>query len=251
MKKKILILAGLMMAWLPTAGFAQNEAELKAALAKKFLNTPVDEVRATPIPGIYEVTSGKNIYYVEKNLRYLMFGGMIDSQTGVNLTDARAQQLSRIDVSTLPVKDAITWGSGKRHLYIFSDPDCPYCKKLHPELAKLRDVTIHLFLYPIKELHPNAYYHGVAVWCSKDRKQALDDIFSGKPVEDAVCDNPVADNVSLGKKLGITGTPTLYFDDGSVQVGYATAEAVQAKLEGNPATNVSGSIGGETKEATR
>ena len=241
------ILTGILLTMLSVHAFAAEELS-KADVQKKFPNTPIDDVRPSAVPGLFEVTSGKNVYYVEKTLRYALFGGIIDTQTGVNLTDERVQSISKVDVKNLPLQNSITMGSGKKNLYIFSDPDCPFCRKLHPELAKLKNVTIHEFLYPIKELHPGAFYHAVAIWCAKDRKKALDDVFSDKQIEDAVCENPIGDTVKLGQSLGISGTPTLIFDDGSIQVGYMESEKLQARLDGKPQSNMSGSLAGELKE---
>lgn len=219
--------------------FAEEPSMIDKVKAK-FPNTPISDVRPGPVSGLYEVVMGRNIIYVDSSLRYALFGGIVDTTTGANLTDARMEEINKVDISGFPINHAITFGTGKKHLYIFSDPDCPFCQKLHPELAKLKDVTIHIFLYPIKELHPNAYYHAVAVWCSKDRKAALDTVFSGKQVEDNVCENPITENVELGKSLQITGTPTLIFEDGSMAVGYQSSESLQARLEGKKIAQTEG-----------
>ena len=227
------------------------EPPLLDQIKKKFPNTPIDSVRPSAVAGLYEVTSGRNILYIDKNLRYALFGGIIDTETGINLTDARILEINKVDVSKLPLKNSITLWTGKKHIYIFSDPDCPFCQKLHPELSKLKDVTIHVFLYPVKELHPNAFYHAVAVWCSKDRKRALDQIFEGKGVEDKVCENPVADNVALGHELQITGTPTTIFEDGTMAVGYLQTEVLQARIDGKNPERVGGSTAGTIIKETR
>lgn len=241
------LLTGMLLATLTGQAFA-GEDLFKVDVQKKFPNTPIDEVRPSALPGLFEVTSGKNVYYVDKTLHYAVFGGIIDTTTGVNLTDERVQSISKVDVKNLPLQNSVTIGTGKKNLYLFSDPDCPYCKKLHPELAKLKNVTIHEFLYPIKELHPGAFYHAVAIWCSKDRKKALDEVFSGKQIDDAVCENPIGETVKLGQSLGISGTPTIIFEDGSMQVGYLASDQLQARLDGKPQPNVSGSLSGELKE---
>ncbi len=228
-----------------------SDTALLDQIKKKFPNTPIDSVRPAAIAGLYEVTSGRNILYIDKNLRYALFGGMIDIETGINLTDARMLEINKIDVSKLPLKNSITLGTGKKHIYIFSDPDCPFCQKLHPELSHLKDVTIHVFLYPVKELHPNAFYHAVAVWCSIDQKAALDQIFAGKLVEDKVCENPIGDNVALGHELQITGTPTTIFEDGTMAVGYLQTEAFQARIDGKNPERVAGSSAGMIIKETK
>lgn len=240
----------VVLALLFAKGAIAGDMTLVDQIKKKFPNTPIDDVRMTPIPGLIEVITGKSVLYVDQSLRYALFGGMVDTQTGINLTDARLAEINKIDVSTLPVNHSITIGSGKKHIFVFSDPDCPFCKQLHPELSKLKDVTIHVFLYPIKELHPNAFYHAVAVWCSADRVSALNKIFSGKSVPDNICEHPIADNVALGQELKITGTPTIIFENGSMWSGFLEADKLQAKVNGQTtklAGNPSGMVVKEVK----
>ena len=248
--KKIILLGFISLTLLIHTVFAA-ESQFLDRIKRKFPNTPIDAVRPAPVAGLYEVTSGRNILYVDQELRYALFGGIIDTRTGINLTDARREEINKIDVAKLPLNHGITFGHGKKHLYIFSDPDCPFCQKLHPELARLKDVTIHLFLYPIRELHPNAFYHAVAVWCSKDRKGALDQVFAGKAVEGKVCENPIAENVALGQALQITGTPTLIFQDGSMAVGYQQPELLQGRIDGKKGEQIAGSTAGIAVKETK
>jgi len=229
---KTLSICFLLLSWLITRPAMAWDETITEKIKSKFPNSRVSSVRPGPFLGLYEVVLGKNIIYVDSSLQYALFGGIIDTTTGVNVTDARMQEINKIDPSEFPLHHAITFGTGRKHLYIFSDPDCPFCQKLHPELAKLNDVTIHLFLYPIKELHPNAYYKAVAIWCSKDKKAALDAVFSGKQVEDHICEHPISENIELGKSLQISGTPTLFFEDGTMAVGYQKSDMIQARIDG-------------------
>ena len=143
-------------------------------LKSLYPNTRFNAINATTMPGITEVVMGENVAYVDATGRYFLFGHLYDMQAGRDLTAEKAELGSRIDFSTLPLKDAIVnvQGTGRRKLAVFSDPDCPFCKRLAPDLAMLKDVTIYTFLMPLEELHPDARNKALAVWCAKDRSAA-------------------------------------------------------------------------------
>jgi hypothetical protein len=117
---------------------------------------------------------GRNLAYVGSDARYFLFGHLYDMREQRDLTADRLEAARRIDFASLPLADAITTvrGDGSRVLAVFSDPDCPYCRKLEQELAKLDNVTVHTFLYPLGELHPEARQRAIAVWCAPDRAAA-------------------------------------------------------------------------------
>ena len=122
-------------------------------------------------------------------------------------------------------------GRGSRALAIFSDPDCPHCRRLEAELKGLSDVTIHTFLMPIASLHPQARAKAIAVWCAKDRLGAWQALMTRDQVpSSADCAHPVDRNVALAERLGVTGTPTLVAADGRVLPGAASAEQISAWL---------------------
>jgi thiol:disulfide interchange protein DsbC len=134
----------------------------------------------------------------------------------------------------LPLQNAIkvVRGDGKRRLAVFSDPDCPYCKKAEQEFTKLDNVTIYTFAYPLA-MHPDAARKSKLVWCSKDRSKAwLDLMLKGKvPEGKGDCENPVDENLALGNKLRIDGTPALIFPSGKRVPGYVDAGRLEGMLE--------------------
>jgi thiol:disulfide interchange protein DsbC len=116
-------------------------------------------------------------------------------------------------------------------LAVFSDPDCPYCKRLEPELAKINNVTIYTFLMPLTQLHPNARANAISVWCAADRAKAWAlFMVRGQTTTHRACAHPVDRNVALGERLQINGTPTLIAADGRVMPGAANAEQIEAWL---------------------
>lgn len=196
--------------------------------------TQIDEVRRSPIAGIYEVVMGKNIGYTNSEGRLFLFGHVFDLQTQQDLTQFRLDELNTVKFSELPLGDAIkdVHGKGERTLVVFSDPDCPYCKKLEQELPELDNVTIYTFPFPLEGLHPDAPQKSKSIWCSPNPQAAWHDYLASnkQPISKADCANPIDRNIQLGQKLGINGTPTLIAADGRIMPGAASVEQIEIWL---------------------
>ena len=212
-----------------------------ATLQQLYPSTTFKEVNATSVPGVFEVVMGQNIAYVERTGRYFFFGRLFDMQAQTDLTAAKVEQSSKLEVGALPVEDAIKTvkGNGARTLYVFSDPDCPYCKTLERNLVGLTDVTIYTFMMPLEGLHPQAKSKSIAVWCSADRTKAWDHLMmTGQAPSSAACPHPVDRNIALGARLGVTGTPTLLSADGRKLPGAAPAERIAQWIDASAAAGV-------------
>jgi thiol:disulfide interchange protein DsbC len=215
---------------------------LLRSLHERFPEMTIDQVRETAIPGVFEAVAGDTVFYVDATGRYALKGTLVDLQEHVNLTLMTKAALKPIAPSELPLADAFTivHGNGRRQLYLFEDPDCPYCKRLEREtLAKVGNVTLHVFLFPIVSLHPDAYRKAVSVWCADDRQHAwegvmLRDEAPDEAPDERACDSPVRRNVALAERLGIDATPTLVFDDGKVVPGVISTEQIEALLGPGP-----------------
>ena len=216
---------------------AKDADALRATLKARYPALAIDAVNRTPVSGLYEVVMGRKLAYSDATGRYFMFGSVVDMNTHEDLSAARLEVISRVDVRALPLKDAFTRvvGKGRRHLYVFSDPDCPYCRRLEPELDKLDDVTIHTFLYPVAQLHDDAGRKAETIWCKGDDKArwaAWHEIVGrDDPVETRKCDNPLERNLALGQLLGVAGTPTLIAGDGRTITGMRPAAVIDGWLE--------------------
>ena len=179
----------------------------------------VEEIRTTPISGLYEVRVGKVLVYADGTGKHVLAEGeMIDIDNHRNLTRERLTELSRIDfMKDLPLDKAIkqVHGKGERVLAIFEDPNCSYCRKMRQTLAGIDNLTIYTFTYPI--LAPSSLTKSQKAWCDKDPSTAWNEMMtSGTEPENAGdCKTPVQDVVALGRKLNVTGTPTLFFPDGN------------------------------------
>lgn len=196
----------------------------------------VDEVRRTPVEGLYEVRIFNDLFYVDAAARYILVEGeLIDMQSSRNLTRDRLDQILSIKFSDLPLDLAIkqVHGKGTRRIALFEDPNCGYCKKLRADLAQLDDVTIYTFVYPI--LAPDSKIKSRKAWCAKDRARAWNDMMTtgAVPDNDGKCDAPIARIRELGGKLGVSATPTLFFASGRRLQGYLPPDAFVKMLDEN------------------
>jgi thiol:disulfide interchange protein DsbC len=211
-----------------------GEKEVRQAFQKNFPDTPISSISKTPYSGLYEVVVDGQAAYVSGDGKYLMLGNIIDLETKRNITAARNAKLMEVKWNTLPLDKAIkeVRGNGSRKLAVFSDADCPYCRKLEPELEKLSNVTIYTFLYPIEGLHPDAVPTSKQIWCEKDRLKAWKAYMlrGEEPKSKGDCPNPVNEIVALGNKLKVSGTPTLIFENGQRIPGYVPADKLDQML---------------------
>lgn len=212
-----------------------NEASIRKSLLEKFPGADIASVTKTAYSGLYEVQIDGQVVYADENADYLFVGSVVDTKTRKNLTNERLEKLNAVQFDSLPFADAIKTvkGNGKRKLAVFSDPDCPFCKKLEQELTKISDVTIYTFLYPIASLHPQALAKSKSIWCAPDRNKAWDDAMLREvmPKNDGKCQNPVDSNIALGNKYRISGTPTLIFANGQRVPGMVPAAKVNELLD--------------------
>jgi len=228
---KIAALTALMVASLLATG--AQEAAIRKTLSERLPLLPkIDEIRKTPMAGLYEVRVGMELFYTDADGNYLIQGRMIDTHDQRDLTEERQNKLMAIDFSALPIKDAFTIvrGNGKRKLAVFEDPNCGYCKRFERELQKVDNVTVHLFLFPI--LGPDSADKARNIWCAKDKGKAWQDwMVRDQATPTASCDTgALARNVEFGKKYKIGGTPTLVFADGNRVPGAVGAQQVEKLL---------------------
>lgn len=232
MKLNVKIIAAILMVLVTTAHAEQgDQAAIATKLSALYPATQFNEIRPSKFDGLYEVVMGKNIGYTDSEGRYFLFGHVFDMQTRQDLTQQRIDELNKVNFSELPLKDAIkeVRGNGQRKLVVFSDPDCPFCKKLERELPQLDNVTIYTFPLPLEGLHPDAPRKAKSIWCSDKRQAAWHDylVSDKQPTANTDCANPIDRNIQLGQKLGINGTPTLVAEDGRVMPGAASAAQIE------------------------
>ena len=217
----------------PAPKVEDKSASVKEAMEAK-LGTKISSVTKSPYLGLYEVYADGQILYTDENLTAIIAGTLIDGQTMKNVTAERMQKLSAIDFSDLPLELAVKQvrGTGKRVFASFEDPNCGYCKRLAKEMVKLDNVTIYTFLLPI--LSQDSLDKSKKIWCSTDKVKAWNDwMINGKaPAGKGDCDTKaITKVVELGQKLAISGTPTLFFTDGTRVPGAVPLAQIERKLE--------------------
>lgn len=236
MNIKQYVSAGL-LAILATGVSVADEASLKKAIEAAYPKFKVESVTKTSYPGLYEVFMGGQIVYTDEKLNFLIAEGrLVDPKTKKDITGERLEELTKIDFNSLPLNQAIkvVKGNGSRKLVVFSDVDCPFCKRLEQnELSNIDDVTVYTFLYPIESLHPDAANKSKSIWCAPNRVKAWNDwIFNNKlPSSAAKCDVPLENVGEMARKYGVTSTPTLFFADGKRMLGAQPHKEIERYLQ--------------------
>ena len=202
---------------------AASVAAVNEALGSLSGGHTLDELRRTPLPGILEARIGTDLIYIDETGRYIfMNGDLIDLQSRRNLTQERVDDLMAIDFGDLPLELAFEQvnGKGERRIAVFEDPNCGYCKRLRADLLKLDNVTIHTF--PMAFLAADSESKARKALCAPDKAQAWNELLvHGKVPDNAgTCDTSIEAVRELTRKLGITGTPVVFFPNGRRLVGY-------------------------------
>ena len=194
--------------------------------------TKIDEVRTTPMQGLYEVRVGTDVFYTDAQGNYLIQGELIDTQARRNLTEDRIKALTAVKFSDLPLNDAIkvVQGKGERHIAVFADPNCGYCKRFERDMQSVDNVTMHVFLIPI--LSPDSVEKSRNIWCAQDQAKAWQDyMLKGEKSTSATCDTKALErNLAFAHKYKITGTPTIVFTDNTRVPGAISAKDVEKRL---------------------
>jgi thiol:disulfide interchange protein DsbC len=211
------------------------EAVIRKNLGERIqLFRTIDEVSKTPMPGLYEVRVGTDLYYTDAEGNHVIEGTLMDARTRKDLTEERQNKLLAMDFDKLPLKDAFTIvrGNGKRKVALFEDPNCGYCKRMERDLQKVDNVTFYIFLYPI--LGRDSLEKSRDIWCAKDPAKAWLDwmVRDQRPAPTATqCDaTALVRNVELGRKHKISGTPTAVMTDGSRVPGALNAPQLEKLL---------------------
>jgi thiol:disulfide interchange protein DsbC len=233
MKTPHTLLAAALALGLSFSAAAQTPDSIKAELKKRFPDLPTESVKKTPY-GLYEVIGGGEIFYTDEKASFLIANGqLVDAKTRENLTEARMRQLTAVRFDQLPLDAAIkiVRGNGSRKVALFEDPNCGYCKHFERELATVNDVTVYVFLFPI--LSPDSAEKSKAVWCSTDRAKAWLDLMlkdtTPAPAGDK-CEAPLEKTLAFGRDKRITGTPTMFFEDGERVPGAMPRAALEKRL---------------------
>jgi thiol:disulfide interchange protein DsbC len=216
------------------AALSPQDEKLKKLVEQRLgEGAKVDTVTKTNYMGLYEVKVGDEILYTDEQAKYLMVGHVVDLETHKDLTSARLNEINKINFADLPFDSSIKMvhGNGKRVIAVFEDPNCHFCKNMRHTLASMDNVTVYTFMYNI--LAPDSFVKSKNIWCTTDRAKSWDDwMLNGKVAASApaTCKtNPNDQILALGQKLHITGTPTIFFADGTRSPGALSAKELEDK----------------------
>ncbi len=209
-------------------------AAVRESLQENFPAAAVSIIEPSPIAGVYEVTVNGEIIYITQDGRYALTGDLVDLDTQRNLTEAKlvAQRLKLVEA--IGVENMIVFSpkTPKRTITVFTDVDCPYCRKFHKDVPELNNagVAVRYLLFPRGGIDSPSYERHVSVWCAEDRRKAIGRAKAGEQLPNADCDNPVAEHYRLGELLRIRGTPTIMLDYGQILQGYVPTDNLLAIL---------------------
>jgi thiol:disulfide interchange protein DsbC len=215
---------------------AANEALIRKVLAERYPKLKIDEVRRSPVAGVWEVRyDGAEILYSDATGDHIFVSGaLIDTKTRTDLTEQRIEKLLAVDWDKMPLKDGIVikQGNGTRRVAVFVDPNCGYCKRFERDLSTIKDVTVYTFLMPI--LGPDSVAKSRDMWCAKDpatawRRWMLEGVQPSKAP--ASCNTDAIErNLAFSRTHRINGTPAVFFEDGTRRPGAIPAEQIEALL---------------------
>ena len=218
---------------------AETDAELEAVRAKvsgMFDMIDPGDIVVSPVDGWYTVQKGSIVAYVSGDGRYLLQGDLIDLDRGVNLTELSRNDARRVLVASLTDADTILFAPAevKHSVTVFTDIDCTYCRKLHNEIDRYMEqgIAVRYVLYPRNGRRARAWATSENVWCSNDRNNALTAAKADREFQTSSCDaSMVTRHYELGQQVGLTGTPAIVTEDGTLIAGYMPADALSARLE--------------------
>jgi len=232
MIRSTLIVAAVGASFMLSAHAAETTEALSKKLMASIPGLTVDSLKETPVKGVYELVSGKDVAYVTSDGRYMFQGILFDIEKRTNLTEDRATDLRAETMKQINDKDTIVFlahGKTKHTITVFTDPSCPYCRKLHNEVAELnkQGVKVRYVLYPRAGVNSPVGQESLSILCATDRKAEIDKSLSGQPMTTSICDaqkSALEKSIQVGNDMGLAGTPYIVTEKGHAMPGYMPAD---------------------------
>ena len=210
------------------------EAIVRQTLLKLVPQAKIDQIAPSPLPGFYQVIASGHLVYISGDGKYLINGDVIDAAKGSSLSDDAWAAYRKTELAKVPVSDRIVFAppNPKYTVTVFTDVTCPYCRMLHEQINAFNKegIAVQYLAWPRSGVtgddgKPTATYKEmVSIWCSADRNDAFTQAKKGHDPKPAECKNPVKDQFDLGLRLGVTGTPAVYAEDGTLIGGYLSPQ---------------------------
>lgn len=240
------LLVGFALLGLAHAAEDPNVKVIRAKLAGAFPEIPFSVIERSPYKELYQVVSGHDVFYVSPDGNFLLADGAMlavpdAGQKPTNLTqdflaslDKSRAPMRADELSKVKLKDTLTFAAPqqKYEIFVFTDIDCAYCRKLHGNMAQMNSlgITVHYLGFPRSGLDTPSYDKLVSVWCSDDPKKALTAAKTGVDIQPRNCKNPIRDQYALVQKFGLSGTPAIILKDGTLLPGYLEPQVLVSEL---------------------
>jgi thiol:disulfide interchange protein DsbC len=228
-----LLFSSMIMA-MPTQEKA-DIAKIEKSMKKLLDGRNADQITLTPIPGLYEVLVGAQIYYVSADGEYLLSGKLFEIEKRKDLTTPKLAKVKAEAIKSFGEEEMVIFAPEKGYKHtvtIFTDIDCGYCRKLHDEIKDYNDLGIRVryLMYPRAGIGSPSFQKAVNVYCADDRNEAMTRSKAGEDLDEKHCKNSVADQFALGHKVGVSGTPAIFLESGDLIPGYVPAKKMQEIL---------------------
>ncbi len=228
---------------------ADDMAEIKQSLKALVPGLEVDSISPSAVDGLYEVVFGtrvfgSRVFYISADGRYFLQGNIFDTKTKVGLTEAKETSLRAGETSlrvgliqSMDESDMIVFApeSPKHTITVFTDIDCGYCRKMHREMQAYNDagIAVRYAAFPRSGPDTPSYFKAVSVWCGEDKKALMTQAKNGDKFAQTKCESPIDAHMEVASKIGISGTPTIILEDGTLMPGYVPAKRLLQALEQN------------------
>ena len=226
----------LILIFFATSAIANDalKKEFQKSLSRLSSDFEISDVKETPIKGIYQVTIGPDVIYMSRDGNYVLKGEILDIGNRRNLTeDFRAQKRINL-LNTISDSEYIEFSSTKtkNYIYVFTDVDCGYCRKLHRDVPELNSmgIAVRYLAYPRAGVDSIIGEEMRNVWCAENRQKALTTSKNRQPIEVKICDAPIARHHALGRELGVTGTPAIFLENGRKLPGYIPPDELYEQI---------------------
>ena len=214
---------------------AADEAAVRKGIAALAPQAKIDRMRVAPIAGLTEVAVDGQLIYVSNDGKYAISGNIIQIAGKVDLTEQARSAIRRDAFRSITPAQTIVFAppNPKYTVTVFTDVDCPFCRKLHSQIADYNSegIAIRYLFFPRTGIGSESYNKAVSVWCAADRHRSLTDAHAGLPLTPKTCSNPVTMDYKLGQRIGVDGTPAIYTADGVQIGGYVSPVQMRQALD--------------------
>lgn len=228
-----------------TSEESSPEEQLRESMARLAPDMEITAISESVMPGVYELVSGAQVFYLTPDGKYMLEGSIIDLEGRIDISEQRRGSLQMSLINQVPEDQMLVFnneaGDAERSITVFTDTDCGYCQKLHQEIDAITDANIRVryLLFPRAGIESASSVELQSVWCADDQQQAMTVAKTGGQVPPATCENPIESHMAIARQVGLRGTPLIYLDNGTKIPGYQPAAQLIQQIESSEALVVS------------